>query len=119
MDMLKIVEAAKANTGAKSNRDLSLKMGWAPNYVFSLLEGTRPSEEALATLLKAAGQDPTAQVLQFMRDKHTGDVKKILDRALKALTAACVIGLGFTASPSPSHAAVPASPAGNYTLCDK
>jgi hypothetical protein len=101
MDMLKIVEAAKANTGAKSNRDLSLKMGWAPNYVFSLLEGTRPSEEALATLLKAAGQDWNVPPLQpdlfklaevVLRDTAVAQRGRQLIKALQCFLRRCRFG---------------------------
>ena len=104
-DLETLVDRAMSKTGARSHRELSLKLGWAHNYVHNLLKGVgKPSEEALAQLHEAAGLDPTFAVLSYMRDKHDGTVRKIIDRAIKALSAAA-IGLALLIGTSPDHSA--------------
>jgi len=124
MDKLKIVEAARDHLGARSNRDLSLKLGKAPNYIHNILQDREPSEEALAELVRASGADPTLPVLRFMREKHSGDVREIIDRAIKALgpTAALVafaISIATATPATKAEASYSSRTPENYTLCDK
>jgi transcriptional regulator with XRE-family HTH domain len=107
-----LLDAAIKGQQARSDRDLSLKLGKAHNYVHNVRTGhTTPSPEALAELCAAAGIDPAKPVLQFIRDQHSGEVRKILDKALKLMTAASFAMLICTAGPRPADAADGIAPA--------
>lgn len=111
MELVKIVERAKKGLGARSDRDLSQKLGHAPNYICKLLQDENPSPDALAELIEVGKDDPTVQVLQFIGEREGKRVKKIIDRALKALSAASLMLLlaatfSVTAPHSDASAAV-------------
>lgn len=117
MEIAKIVERAKNAVGARSDRALSLHLGHAPNYICKLLQDENPSADALAELIEVGKGDPTVQVLQFLGDREGKRVKKIIDRALKALSAAslAVPFLLGGASEHPANASIE-KPASIYIM---
>lgn len=110
--LLNALSAIERQHGFKSERALARHLKISHTYLRALKDGTQsPSPDLLALILDEAKQRDDVEVLRAVRAQQKGKARAVIDKAIKALSAAALVlplmfGVMLTASHYDATAAV-------------